>query len=118
MQRCTQVEEEHEYQLQLVEYEVIEGQVDVALTNLGGSLLSSIVHKGIIEDSEIWLMVVMMMVVVVVMVVMVLTTTNIYHKIFDWMLISIPIITMMNQGNLRVERNKYLPNQKGIDMPR
>ena len=81
MQRCTQVEEEHEYQLQLVEYEVIEGQVDVALTNLGRSLLSSIVHKGIIEDSEIWLMVVMMMVVVVV--VMVLTTTNIYHKIFD-----------------------------------
>ena len=80
MQRCTQVEEEHEYQLQLVEYEVIEGQVDVALTNLGRSLLSSIVHKGIIEDSEIWLMVVMMMVVVVVMV---LTTTNIYHKIFD-----------------------------------
>ena len=78
MQWCTQVEEEQEYQLQLVEYEVIEGQVDVALTNLGRSLLSSVLHKGIIEDSEIWLMVVMMMVVVV-MVVMVLKTTHIYH---------------------------------------
>ena len=78
MQWCTQVEEEQEYQLQLVEYEVIEGQVDVALTNLGRSLLSSVLHKGIIEDSEIWLMVVMM-VVVVVMVVMVLKTTHIYH---------------------------------------
>ena len=76
------MEEEQEYQLQLVEYEVIEGQVDVALTNLGRSLLSSVLHKGIIEDSEIWLMVVMMMVVVVVMVVMVvmvLKTTHIYH---------------------------------------
>ena len=75
------MEEEQEYQLQLVEYEVIEGQVDVALTNLGRSLLSSVLHKGIIEDSEIWLMVVMMVVVVVmvVMVVMVLKTTHIYH---------------------------------------